>query len=105
MILGLDAPTGGTATATGVPFRSHARGLHHVGALLDGHQVHGGRSARSHLSALVASNDSPYERGPGCSCMTRWKTSRLTAVGRTLICFRSFYASPFDTSAAPSRQN
>lgn len=56
MILGLDAPSGGTATVTGVPFRSHARGLHHVGALLDAHQVHPGRSARSHLCALAASN-------------------------------------------------
>ncbi|MEU3741186.1 ABC transporter ATP-binding protein [Streptomyces sp. NPDC032198] len=62
MILGLDAPTSGTATVSGVPFRSHARGLHQVGALLDAHQVHGGRSARSHLCALAAGNGIPPRR-------------------------------------------
>ncbi|MET9466790.1 ABC transporter ATP-binding protein [Streptomyces sp. NPDC006544] len=56
MILGLDAPTAGTATVSGVPFRSHARGLRHVGALLDANQVHGGRTATAHLSALAHSN-------------------------------------------------
>ncbi|AVT35118.1 ABC transporter [Plantactinospora sp. BB1] len=56
MILGLDAPTRGTATVGGVPFRSHRRGLRHVGALLDANHVHGGRSARAHLSALARSN-------------------------------------------------
>ncbi|WP_155375051.1 ATP-binding cassette domain-containing protein [Catellatospora vulcania] len=56
VVLGLDAPTGGAATVGGVPFRSHRRGLHHVGALLDAQQVHGGRSATAHLSALARSN-------------------------------------------------
>ncbi|WP_406011875.1 ATP-binding cassette domain-containing protein [Streptomyces sp. NBC_00984] len=62
MILGLDAPTGGTATVSGVPFRSHPRGLRHVGALLDATQVHGGRSAAAHLSALARSNGIPLRR-------------------------------------------
>jgi ABC-2 type transport system ATP-binding protein len=56
MILGLDAPNGGTATVSGIPFRNHSRGLRHVGALLDAGQVHGGRSAAAHLSALARSN-------------------------------------------------
>ncbi|MCX5384289.1 ATP-binding cassette domain-containing protein [Streptomyces sp. NBC_00083] len=56
MILGLDAPTGGAATVNGVPFRSHPRGLRHVGALLDAGQVHAGRTAAAHLSALAHSN-------------------------------------------------
>ncbi|WP_405901031.1 ATP-binding cassette domain-containing protein [Streptomyces sp. NBC_00727] len=56
MILGLDAPTGGGATVSGVPFRSHPRGLRHVGSLLDAGQVHGGRTAAAHLSALAHSN-------------------------------------------------
>jgi ABC-2 type transport system ATP-binding protein len=55
-ILGLDAPTSGTATVGGVPFRTHRRGLHHVGALLDAQQVHGGRTAAAHLAALARSN-------------------------------------------------
>jgi ABC-2 type transport system ATP-binding protein len=56
MILGLDSPTGGAATVDGVPFRSHPRGLRHVGALLDAQRVHGGRSAVAHLTALARSN-------------------------------------------------
>ncbi|MFJ9417224.1 ABC transporter ATP-binding protein [Streptomyces sp. NPDC101227] len=62
MILGLDAPTTGAATVNGVPFHSHPRGLRHVGALLDAGQVHGGRSAKAHLSALARSNGIPPRR-------------------------------------------
>ncbi|MFJ1705008.1 ATP-binding cassette domain-containing protein [Kitasatospora sp. NPDC088346] len=62
MILGLDTPSGGTATVGGVPFRSHRRGLRHVGALLDAGQVHGGRSAAAHLAALARSNGIPRRR-------------------------------------------
>ncbi|WP_431035941.1 ABC transporter ATP-binding protein [Streptomyces sp. P6-2-1] len=56
LILGLHAPSGGTVTVEGRPFRERPRGLRHVGALLDAHDVHGGRSARAHLSALARSN-------------------------------------------------
>ncbi|MFI0909327.1 ABC transporter ATP-binding protein [Streptomyces abikoensis] len=62
MLLGLDAPTAGTATVGGVPFRGHPRGLRHVGALLDAGQVHGGRSAAANLSALARSNGIPRRR-------------------------------------------
>ncbi|WP_199844679.1 ABC transporter ATP-binding protein [Streptomyces sp. DSM 15324] len=62
MILGLDAPTTGAATVSGVPFHRHPRGLRHVGALLDAGQVHGGRSAAAHLSALARSNGIPRRR-------------------------------------------
>nr|WP_323373427.1 ATP-binding cassette domain-containing protein [Plantactinospora alkalitolerans] len=62
MILGLDAPTAGTVTVSGVPFRTHRRGLRHVGALLDAHHVHGGRSGTAHLSALARSNGIPLRR-------------------------------------------
>jgi ABC-2 type transport system ATP-binding protein len=62
MILGLDAPTNGTATVNGVPFHRHPRGLRHVGALLDAGQIHGGRSAEAHLSALARSNGIPRNR-------------------------------------------
>ncbi|MFC9650455.1 ATP-binding cassette domain-containing protein [Streptomyces sp. NPDC056937] len=62
MILGLDAPTGGAATVSGVPFRCHRRGLRHVGALLDAGRVHGGRTAAAHLSALAHSNGIPRRR-------------------------------------------
>lgn len=62
MVLGLDAPTAGTATVSGVPFRRHPRGLRHVGALLDAGQVHGGRSAAAHLVAPARSNGIPRSR-------------------------------------------
>jgi len=62
VILGLDAPTTGTTTVGGVPFRSHRRELRHAGALLDAQQVHGGRSATAHLWALARSNGIPRRR-------------------------------------------
>jgi ABC-2 type transport system ATP-binding protein len=62
LILGLNAPTGGTATVDGRPFRDRPRGLRHVGALLDADDVHGGRTASAHLSALARSNRIPRRR-------------------------------------------
>jgi ABC-2 type transport system ATP-binding protein len=62
MIVGLDGPTAGSAAVNNVPFHNHPRGLRHVGALLDATQVHGGRSAAAHLSALARSNGIPLRR-------------------------------------------
>ncbi|MFI9362424.1 ABC transporter ATP-binding protein [Kitasatospora sp. NPDC053057] len=62
MILGLNTPTEGTVTVGGVPFAGRPRGLRHVGALLDAGDVHGGRSAKAHLSALARSNRIPLGR-------------------------------------------
>jgi ABC-2 type transport system ATP-binding protein len=62
VILGLEKPDGGGATVSDVPFRSHSRGLRHVGALLDAQQVQGGRSADAHLTALARSNGIPRRR-------------------------------------------
>ncbi|MGW6456337.1 ABC transporter ATP-binding protein [Streptomyces sp. NPDC055078] len=62
MILGLSTPTSGTVLVNGRPFRGLPRGLRHAGALLDAHDVHGGRTARAHLSALAHSNGLPRRR-------------------------------------------
>ncbi|WP_405715171.1 ABC transporter ATP-binding protein [Streptomyces xanthophaeus] len=62
MLLGLHAPTSGTVTVDGRPFRDLPRGLRHVGALLDAHDVHGGRTATAQLSALARSNRIPQHR-------------------------------------------
>jgi len=62
VILGLHEPTSGTVTIEGRPFRNRPRGLRHVGSLLDAHDVHGGRSAAAHLSALARSNRIPRRR-------------------------------------------
>ena len=62
MILGLNRPTSGTATVDGRPFTAVGTGLRHVGALLDANDVHGGRSAAAHLSALARTNGLPKRR-------------------------------------------
>jgi ABC-2 type transport system ATP-binding protein len=62
MILGLHDPTSGSVTVGGRPFGARPRGLRHVGALLDAHDVHGGRSARAHLAVLARSNRIPLRR-------------------------------------------
>jgi ABC-2 type transport system ATP-binding protein len=56
LILGLDAPTGGSVTVNGRPYRDHAAPLREVGALLDARSVHPGRSAYHHLLALAQTN-------------------------------------------------
>ncbi|TDC52487.1 ATP-binding cassette domain-containing protein [Actinomadura sp. KC345] len=62
MILGLDAPTSGTATIGGRPAAAHPVPLKAVGALLDAGAVLPGRSARHHLLALAAGNGLPRSR-------------------------------------------
>ena len=56
MIVGLDAPTSGTVTVDGRPYRELRFPLRHVGALLDAKAIHPGRSARDHLRWLADSN-------------------------------------------------
>jgi ABC-2 type transport system ATP-binding protein len=53
LILGLDAPTRGSATVNGRPYRQHAAPLREVGALLEARSVHPGRSAYHHLLAIA----------------------------------------------------
>ena len=53
MIVGLDAPTGGTVTVNGRRYAKHAAPLQEVGALLEAKSIHPGRSAFDHLMALA----------------------------------------------------
>jgi ABC-2 type transport system ATP-binding protein len=53
MILGLDAPTRGSVTVNGKPYREHAAPLREAGALLEARSVHPGRSAYHHLLAIA----------------------------------------------------
>jgi ABC-2 type transport system ATP-binding protein len=62
MIMGLDAPDRGQATINGRPFRQLRWPLREVGAMLDARGFQPGRSARSHLAALAASNAVPRAR-------------------------------------------
>jgi ABC-2 type transport system ATP-binding protein len=56
VILGLDAPTSGTALVAGRPYPGIIRPLHEAGALLDANALHGGRSAWFHLLSVAQSN-------------------------------------------------
>ena len=62
MILGLDAPTSGEVTVSGMPYRRLPNAPRHVGALLDAKAVHGGRSARQHLMCLAQLAGATFER-------------------------------------------
>lgn len=62
MILGLDHPTGGSATVNGSSYLSARAPMSDVGALIDANDVHGGRTARNHLRALARSNRLPARR-------------------------------------------
>jgi ABC-2 type transport system ATP-binding protein len=62
LIMGLDAPDAGHARIGGRPYRALRWPLREVGALLEAHTFHPGRSARQHLMALAASNGIPRWR-------------------------------------------
>ncbi len=53
LILGLDAPTRGSATVNGRPYRQRVAPLREVGALLEARSLHPARSAYHHLVAIA----------------------------------------------------
>ncbi|MQY13792.1 putative ABC transporter ATP-binding protein NosF [Streptomyces sp. RB5] len=62
MVLGLDAPTSGTALIGGRPYADLEHPLRTIGALLDARAVHPARSGRDHLRAMALSQGIPYSR-------------------------------------------
>ncbi|MFC5663406.1 ABC transporter ATP-binding protein [Kitasatospora misakiensis] len=62
LVLGLDRPTAGRTLVDGRPYAELDRPLRRVGALLDAHALHGGRTARGHLRWLAAANGLPDRR-------------------------------------------
>ena len=62
MLLGLDRPTAGSITVNGHRYADSPAPLREVGALLEAHAVHPGRTARNHLRVLAASNGIPASR-------------------------------------------
>ena len=62
LILGLDRPTGGTATINGKRYAEFRSPLTEVGALLDAKAVHTGRTAYNHLLAMAATHGIPTRR-------------------------------------------
>jgi ABC-2 type transport system ATP-binding protein len=62
MMLGLDRPDAGQVRIGGYRYRDLRWPLREVGALLEAKAFHPGRSARTHLTALAASNGIPRSR-------------------------------------------
>ncbi|MET7487241.1 ABC transporter ATP-binding protein [Streptomyces sp. NPDC005538] len=62
MIVGLDAPTAGTALVNGKPYAQHRAPLQELGVLLEAKAVHPGRSAFNHLMALAYTHGVPKRR-------------------------------------------
>ena len=62
LILGLHAPTAGSATIKGVRYAAHAAPLRDVGVLLEARAVHPGRSAYDHLLAQAQTQGIPRAR-------------------------------------------
>jgi ABC-2 type transport system ATP-binding protein len=62
MMLGLDRPDAGVVRINGKVYRDLRCPLRAVGALLEAKTFHPGRTARSHLTALAASNQIPRRR-------------------------------------------
>jgi ABC-2 type transport system ATP-binding protein len=62
MLLGLVAPTEGSATIDGVPYQDLPDPLHAVGAVLETSSFHPGRTARDHLRIQALAGDAPSSR-------------------------------------------
>jgi ABC-2 type transport system ATP-binding protein len=62
MLLGLVAPTAGSATIDGQPYRDLDKPIRHIGAVLEATSFHPGRRAREHLRAIAATANVPDDR-------------------------------------------
>jgi ABC-2 type transport system ATP-binding protein len=62
LILGLHAPTSGTATVNGERYAAHTAPLRDIGVLLEARAVHPGRSAFDHLLAQAQTQGIPRAR-------------------------------------------
>ena len=82
ILLGLAAPTSGTATIAGWPYRRLPDRLRRVGAALDSNTFHPGRSAAQHLRIITTAADlnpaGPMRSWTWPGCPT-WPTARSAA--------------------------
>jgi ABC-2 type transport system ATP-binding protein len=62
LMLGLDAPTSGRVTVNGKSYEDLPAPLNEIGAMLEAHSVHTGRSAYYHLLALAKTHGFPKGR-------------------------------------------
>ncbi|MFZ0014425.1 MAG: ATP-binding cassette domain-containing protein, partial [Acidimicrobiia bacterium] len=62
MLVGLAAPTRGSAKVLGMAYRSITDPIHHVGAMLEVSGYHPTRTARNHLKLLARTGGIPMDR-------------------------------------------
>ena len=62
LLLGLVAPTSGSATIDGRPYQALDEPIRHIGAVLEATSFHPGRRARDHLRVLAATAGVPDRR-------------------------------------------
>ena len=62
VMLGLDAPSSGTALVNGKDYRELSAPLHEIGAMLEARAIHTGRSAYNHLLAMAQTHAIPRSR-------------------------------------------
>ena len=62
LMLGLDAPSSGSVRVNGKAYEDLPAPLNEIGAMLEAHSVHTGRSAYHHLLALAATHGLPRNR-------------------------------------------
>src|ERR1700712_3733105 len=62
VILGLDAPTSGSARVNGDAYRDIPAPLHEIGAMLEARAIHTGRSAFNHLLSMAQTHGIPRTR-------------------------------------------
>ena len=102
MILGLDAPTGGSVTVNGRPYRDHAAPLREVGALLDA------APSTPAGAATTICWRSPRPAASGGPGWTRWSRRSGSAgwpagPAASRSAWASGWASPRRCSATPAR--
>ena len=99
MIMGLDFPDSGQARIGGRAYRELHWPLREVGSLLEARAFHPGRTARSHLAALAASNRIPGARVDEVLATVGLADVAAGGRGNSPSAWRSGWASPPRSSA------
>jgi ABC-2 type transport system ATP-binding protein len=80
-LLGLVAPTAGSARIDGRPYRELADPIRHVGAVLEASGFHPGRSARNHLRVVATAAGLPLDRADEVLAQVSLSTAAHRRVG------------------------